>query len=46
MRIAYEGMRRDTSCAKCDNWAMKGKTILNEYGFGSEYVDGCRYEFL
>ena len=36
MRIAYEGMRRDTSCAKCDNWAMKGKTILNEYGFGSE----------
>ena len=23
IRIAYEGMRRDTSCAKCDNWAMK-----------------------
>ena len=28
-------MRRVTSCAKCDNWAMKVKTILNEYGFGS-----------
>ena len=39
IRIAYEGMRRDTSCAKCDNWAMKVKTILNEYGFGSAWLN-------
>ena len=36
-------MRLDTSCAKCDNWAMRVKTILNEYGFGSarlnQYVE-------
>ena len=29
IRFVYEGMRRDTSCAKCDNWAMKVKRILN-----------------
>ena len=39
IRIAYEDMRRDTSCAKCDNWAMKVKTILNEYGFGSAWLN-------
>ena len=39
IRIAYEGMRRDTSCEKCDNWAMKVKTILNEYGFGSAWLN-------
>ena len=39
IRIAYEGMRRDTSCTKCDNWAMKVKTILNEYGFGSAWLN-------
>ena len=38
IHIVYEGMRRDTSCAKCDNWAMKFKTILNEYGFGSTWL--------
>ena len=27
--IVYEGMRRDASCAKCNNWAMKVKTLLN-----------------
>ena len=32
-------MRQDTSCAKCDNWAMKVKTILNEYGFGSAWLN-------
>ena len=37
--IVYEGMRQDTSCAKCDNWAMKVKTILNEYGFGSAWLN-------
>ena len=26
--IDYERMRRDTSCAKCDNLAMKVKTIF------------------
>ena len=39
IRIVYEGMRRGTSCAKCDNWAMKVKTILNEYGFGSAWLN-------
>ena len=38
-RIVHEGMRRDTLCAKCDNWAMKVKTILNEYGFGSAWLN-------
>ena len=28
IRIVYEGMRRGTSCAKCDNLAMKVKTIF------------------
>ena len=37
IRIVYEGMHRDTSCAKYGNWAMKVKTILNEYGFGSAW---------
>ena len=23
----------------CDNWAMKVKTILNEYGFGSAWLN-------
>ena len=35
--IVYDGLRRDTSCTKCDNWAMKVKTILNGYGFGSAW---------
>ena len=39
IRIVYEGMRRDTSCAKCDNWAMKVKTIFNDYGFGSAWLN-------
>ena len=39
IRIVYEGMRRDTSWAKCDNWTMKVKTILNEYGFGSAWLN-------
>ena len=30
IRIVYEGMRRDTSCAKCDYWAVEVKTILND----------------
>ena len=34
----YEGMRRDTSYAKCDNWAIKVKTNLNKYGFGSAWL--------
>ena len=37
--IAYEGMRQDTSCTKCDNWTMKLKTILNKYGFGSAWLN-------
>ena len=32
-------MCQDTSCAKCDNWAMKVKTILNKYGFGSAWLN-------
>ena len=39
IRIAYEDMRRDTLCVKCDNWAMKVKTILNEYSFGSAWLN-------
>ena len=46
IRIAYEGMRRDTSCAKCDNWALKVKTILNEYGFGSAWLNQSVYVLL
>ena len=39
IRIVYEDMRRGISCAKSDNWAMKVKTILNEYGFGSAWLN-------
>ena len=38
IRIVYEGMRQETTCAKCDNWAIKVKTILNEYIFGSAWL--------
>ena len=37
--IVYERMRQGTPCAKCDNWAMNVKTILNEYGFGSAWLN-------
>ena len=37
-------MRQDTSCAKCNNWAMKVKTILNEYGFGSAWLNQSVYD--
>ena len=39
IRIVYEGIRRDTTCARCDNRAMKVETILNEYGFGSAWLN-------
>ena len=36
--IVYEGMRQDTYIQKY-TWAMKVKTILNEYGFGSAWLN-------